>query len=268
MSERKQVQTTAPDLARTAGPQEFPALLHDVRPDVLLALLDNSAFDQTHLCLLMERKELPAEFLEEIARHKSFLKSYRVKRALAFHPHVPRLVGMRLLRELYLLDLVQLSLQPSVHAELRRQAEEMLIARLPQIALGQRIMLARRGPGRVAAALLADPQLQILQVALDNPFLTEAHVLRVLAREKLPPTVVAAIAHHRKWSQLYNVRMALVRHPAAPLATVLSFLPMLTVSDLKELTAARTLSGNLRGYIRREVEHRLAADNRHRPAKS
>ncbi len=260
MIDREQMRLSGAELARTAGPEEIPTLLHDARPDVLLALLENPAFDETHLCLLLERKELSGELLEEVARRKAFLKSYRVKRALAFHPHAPRLVAMRLLRELYLLDLVQVSLLPSVHAELRRQAEEMLIARLPQIALGQKIMLARRGPGRVAGALLAEGQPPILQVVLDNPYLAEAHVLRVLARERLSPPVVTAVAHHRKWSQLYNVRMALVRHPAAPLATVLSFLPVLTASDLKELTATGTLSENLRGYIRREVEHRLATD--------
>ncbi len=260
MIDRELMRASAAEPARTAGADEILTLLHDSRPDVLLALLDNPAFDEAHLCLLLERKELSGEFLEEVARRKAFLKSYRVKRALAVHPHAPRLVGMRLLRELYLLDLVHISLLPSVHAELRRQAEDMLIARLPQIALGQRIMLARRGPGRVAGALLAEGQPPILQAALDNPFLTEANVLRVLAREKLPPAVVAAFAHHRKWSQLYNVRMALVRHPAAPLATVLAFLPVLTASDLKELTAAGTLSENLRGYLRREVQRRLAAD--------
>ncbi len=258
--EREQTRVADPERARSAGPEEISTLLHDVRPDVLLALLENPAFDETHLCLLLERKELSGEFLEEVARRKSFLKSYRIKRALAVHPHVPRLVAMRLLRELYLLDLVHITLLPTVHTELRRQAEDLLIVRLPQIALGQRIMLARRGPGRVAGALLAEGHPPILQVVLDNPYLTEAHVLRVLARETLPPPVVAAIAHHRKWSQLYNVRMALVRHPAAPLATVLSFLPLLTASDLKELTAAGTLSENLRGYIHREVEHRVAAD--------
>jgi hypothetical protein len=258
--DQEQTPVLGPELARAAGPAEILILLHDARPDVLLALLDNPAFDESHLCLLLERKELSGELLEEVARRKSFLKSYRVKRALSLHPHLPRLVGMRLLRELYLLDLVQISLLPSVHAELRRQAENLLVARLPQIALGQRIMLARRGPGRLAAALLAEGHPPILQVVLDNPNLTESQVLRVLARETLSPPVVNAVAHHRKWSQLYNVRMALVRNPAAPLATVLSFLPVLTASDLKELTAAGSLSENLRSYIRREVEHRLAAD--------
>jgi hypothetical protein len=52
--------------------------------------------------------------------------------------------------------------------------------------------------------------------------------------------------------------MALVRHPATPLSTVLALLPMIPASDLKELAAIGSLSESLRGYLRREVERRLA----------
>lgn len=264
MHDERQPPAGAPDPAQAAPAEQIPALLHDAREETLLVLLDHPAFDETHLCLLLERKELSGQFLEEIARRKSFLKSYRVKRALVMHPHTPRLAGMRLLRDLYLLDLVQLSLRPSVHAELKRQAEEILINRLPQIALGQKIMLARRGPARVAGALLAEGLAQPLQVVLDNPFLTESQVLKVLARPRLPAGVILTIARHRKWSQLGHVRMALVRHPATPLATVLGFLPTIPVSDLRELAAASSLPARVRGYIRREVEHRLAHGGRSR----
>src|SRR6202011_191461 len=142
------------DRARTAAGEELAALLHHHSPDVLLALLDNPALDETQLCLLLDRKDLPAEILEEVARRKPLLKNYRVKRALAFHPRTPRLPGLRLLRELYLMDLVQLALQPGTSPELKLHAEEQLAARLPQLPLGQKITLARRGPSRVAGAPL------------------------------------------------------------------------------------------------------------------
>jgi hypothetical protein len=241
---------------REAPAEQIPLLLHEVREDILLALLDHPAFDETHLCLLLERRDLSAQILEEIARRKTFLANYRVKRALAAHPHTPRLVGMRLLRDLYLLDLVQLSLQPSVHAELRRQAEEQLIARLPQLPLGQKIMLARRGPGRLAGALLAEGQAQAVQGVLDNPFLTEGHVLKVLAGERVARVVFTALAHHPKWSRLEQVRLAMVRHRAAPLSVVLGLLPLIRLTDLKALAATGLLSEGLRGHIRREVERK------------
>src|SRR5579859_2213534 len=93
------------DRASFATGEELAALLHHHSPDVLLALLDNPALDETQLCLLLDRKDLPAEVLEEVGGRKNLLKNYRVKRALAFHPHTPRLINLRLIRELYLMDL-------------------------------------------------------------------------------------------------------------------------------------------------------------------
>jgi hypothetical protein len=222
-----------------------------------LALLDNPALGETQLCLLLDRKDLPTEVLEEVARRKPLLKNYRVKRALAFHPRTPRLASLRLIRELYLMDLVQLTLLPGTSAELKRNAEEQLVARLPQLPLGQKITLARRGTARVAGALLAEGHTQVLAVVLDNPGLTEAQVLKALSRERLPVGVIKAVAQHRKWSHTYNVRLALVRHPSSTLSTILAYLPELTVSDLRELASPGIVSENLRKYLLAEIEQRV-----------
>ena len=244
--------------ARVAAGEELAALLHHPTADVLLALLDTPALDEPQLCLLLERKDLPSEILEEVGKRKPLLKSYRVKKALCFHPRGPRLATLRLIRDLYLMDLVQLALSPAVPAELKRNAEEQLLARLSQIPLGQKITLARRGPARVAGALLTEGHPQIVSVVLDNPYLTEAQILKTLSREKLPAPVVPAIIHHRKWSISYNIRIALVRQPSAPLATILSYLPQLIVSDLRELAAPGIVPETLRRYIQAEVQRRLS----------
>jgi hypothetical protein len=243
--------------ARVAIGDDLAALLHHPSAVVLLALLDNAALGEAELCLLLDRKNLPGEVLEEIGKRKTLLKSYRVKRALCFHPRGPRLVTLRLIRDLYPMDLVQLALSPAVPAQLKRNAEEQLLMRLPQIPLGQKITLARRGPGRVAGALLTEGHPQVLSVVLDNPYLTEAQVLKALARQKLPQGVVPAIIHHRKWSISYNIRIAVLRQPSAPLATILSYLPQLTVSDLRELAAPGIVPETLRRYIQAEVQRRL-----------
>jgi len=243
--------------ARTATGEELASLLHHHEAEVLLALLDNPALGETQLCLLLDRKDLPTEVLEEVARRKSLLKNYRVKRALAFHPRTPRLASLRLIRELYLMDLVHLTLLPGTSAELKRNAEEQLVARLPQLPLGQKITLARRGTARVAGALLAEGHTQVLSVVLDNPGLTEAQVLKALSRERLPVGVVKAVAQHRKWSHTYNVRLALVRHPSSTLSTILAYLPELTVSDLRELAAPGIVSENLRKYLLAEIQQRV-----------
>src|SRR5579871_2696272 len=99
-----------PQSAATAAREAIPALMASSDEGVLRSLLDNPAFDETHVCLLLERKELSGLFLEEISKRKTWRAAYRVRLGLAAHPHTPRSVAMRLLKELYLMDLVRISL--------------------------------------------------------------------------------------------------------------------------------------------------------------
>src|SRR5271168_3358559 len=98
--------------ARTAAAEAIPELLASGGEDLLRSLIDNPAFDETHLCLLLERKDLSGLLLEEISKRKAWRAAYRVRVGLAAHPHTPRLIAMRLLRELHLMDLVRISLLP------------------------------------------------------------------------------------------------------------------------------------------------------------
>jgi hypothetical protein len=45
----------------------------------------------------------------------------------------------------------------------------------------------------------------------------------------------------------------------SPLGTILSYLPVLTVSDLRELAAPGIVPENLRKYLQTEVQRRLRA---------
>lgn len=235
------------------------ALLHSDDDEVLLALLKNPVLAETDIAVLLARRNLPAAVIEEICKRREWLKTYALKKALASHPHTSRLVTMRLLRELYLMDLVQIALLPGVSAELKRNAEDQLLTRLSQLPLGQKITLARRGPGRVASLLLAEGHPLVVPVALDNNHLTAAQILKALAHEGVPEPVVQAIAQHRKWSRDYNVRLALVRNPATTLAISLSYLPELAVSDLSELAAPGIVPERLRKYLEAETQRRVRA---------
>src|SRR5260370_34889760 len=97
--------------------EELAVLLHHPSADVLLALLDNPALEETHVFLLLERKNLPEEILEEVPRRKPLLKSYRVKGALAFHPRPPGLASLRLLCAPYVVDLVRVPIFACVSPE-------------------------------------------------------------------------------------------------------------------------------------------------------
>ena len=242
---------------QTATGDDLVRLIHEHPPDTLLPVLQNQALNESLLSLLLQRKDLPTEFLVEILQRRHFLKHYPVKKLLAFHPHTPRTDALRLLRELYLMDLMQFAISPATVPDLRRKAEDQVISKMAQLPLGQKITLARRSPARIAGALLADGQPAVVKVALANPNLTEAQVLRVLAKDKLAPIVVHSIAQDPKWSHFYNVRIALLRQPSTTLATILAFLPELTVSDLRELAAPGILPENLRHYLQAEIQRRL-----------
>ena len=163
---------------------------------------------------------------------------------------------MRLLRELHLMDLVRISMQTASPAELRRLAEDRVLAQLPQLPLGQRITLARRGSARVAGGLITQGPEQVARIALDNSFLTESQLLRTLVNQTIPAPTVEAIAKHEKWSKLMNVRVALLRHPHAPCERLLSFLPDLPLRDLEELSKLSRLSEKVREHLLREISSR------------
>lgn len=245
-----------PPAAATAPLETIPSLLAAADETMLRSLLDNPAFDETHVCLLLERKDLSGLLLEEISKRKTWRAAYRVRLGLAAHPHTPRLIAMRLLRELHLMDLVRISLLTASSMELRRLADERILAQLAQLSLGQKIMLARRGSARIAAGLVLHGPEQVARVALNNSFLTEAQLLKTLSHETLPARIVAAVASHDKWSRLIHVRVALLRHPQISLAHVSAILTGLPMREIENLLELARLPDGVRSRLQKELVRR------------
>jgi hypothetical protein len=243
-------------IAREASQQDLAMLVHEKDEAVLLALLENPHLDESHLRVLLERLDTPERVLSGIALQTKWLASEAVRFGLAAHPHSPRQVAMTMVRQLFAFDLVRLALATTAQAEVRRLAEESLISKIPQLPIGQKLTLAKRGPARVVGAILNEGHAQAVAAALTNPLLTEAQILKSLSRTETPERVVHAIARHPRWSSSYNARMALIRNRHTPLNIVLAFLPNITMRDLKEISTLESLNPSLRTYIRREVARR------------
>jgi hypothetical protein len=248
--------------ARGASGDELHSFLHDSSEAVLVALLENPRLTEKDVCIMLERLDLPRPILGAIAAHPAWKKDEGVRLRLARHPYTPGRVALRLLRELFLFDLVQVSLSHSTPAEIRRVAEEVILQRLPHLPIGQKLTLARRGSARVAGGVLAEGHPQAAALALNNPFLNEAQILRVLSRKNVPERVVTSIARHPRWSCQYNVRLALIRNPATPLAAVLRFIPDVTLRDLRELTNSSTMPDSTRAYLKKEIARRSGSSSR------
>lgn len=250
------------DGARSASGDELNSLLHAAQEEILLALLQNPHLDDTHVTILLERLDLPAAVLTAIAEEGKWTANEGVRLRLARHPKTPKRFAIAAVRQLFLFDLVRLSLLPSAPADTRRIAEEIILTRIPHLPIGEKLTLARRGPSRVAGALLAEGHPEAVKLALGNSFLTESQILKVLAKAGSPPRAVLAIAQHPKWSCQYNVRVALVRNPHTPAQSIAAFLPDLTLRDLKDVGAMDRLPAPAKQLIRRELERRSGAPRR------
>jgi hypothetical protein len=238
------------------------AELSSSSPDDLLKLLARTDLNEAQLLLSLERKDLPGAVLEEIGRHRDLVRNYRVRRALAFHPHVPRTLAVRLLHDLHLVDLVKLSLAPVAVADMRRLAEDQIVSRLGQVTLGEKITLAKRASARVLSSLIAEGIPRLYEPALRNPRLTESQVLKLLANDRLHDRVVVAIAAHPRWESLPNVQLALLRNPQISVELANQILPRLTLADLKVLLGVKTIPAKLSRAIEVELRKREASTSK------
>lgn len=245
--------------ARTAAREELESLVREASEERLLALLENPNLQEPDVTRLLDRLDLPVNVLSAVAGRGKWTSSEAVRLRLAWHPRTPKRFALAAVRQLYLFDLVRLSLLPSAPADIRRVAEEVILTRMPHLPVGEKLTLARRGPSRVAGAILAEGHPQAIKLALGNPFLTESQVLKALAKTGVPERVVAAIALHPRWSCQYNVRAALVRNSHTPVACVRAFLPSLTLRDLKDLSRLEGLAPHLKKHLRQELARRSEA---------
>lgn len=205
---------------------------------------------------LLERPDLPSEEIEKIFASTAAMKSRKVHRALAGHPRAPRRFSLRLIRQFYTFDLMHFALSPSVAADLKRFADELLIARLQSITLGERLSLARRGSTAVAAALLLDKEIRVAQTALENGRLTERAVAKALGRIETSSAFVNIVCRHSKWSPRREIRLALLRNRHTPLAPAIEFARTLPPPLLRDTLHASCLPEKIKEKLRQELSAR------------
>jgi hypothetical protein len=251
--------------ARSASGDDLDLLIHEADAKTLLALLENPNMQEPQVSRLLERLDLSTDLLTAIAKEGKWTSAQSVRFRLARHPRTPSRVAISMLRQLYLFDLVRLSLLPSVPADIRRAAEEFILTRVPHLPIGEKLTLARRGPPRVAAAVLAEGHPQAVKLALGNSLLTESQILKILAKPEIPARVVTAISQHAKWSVQYNVRVSLMRHTHTPVPALLRFLPEITLRDLKDVLTLESLTPHSKKYIEQELSRRTGSEKQDMP---
>ena len=142
---------------------------------------------------------------------------------------------MNLLKHLFWRDLSRVAEDPFLAPPLRRLAGKILLDRLPELTVGEKITLARIS-GRALLPRLMDEQLEVvLDALLWNNHLTEDDVIARVNSASTPAGTLQVIGRHPRWRPRYGVRVALVRNSRTPLAVSLGCLTSLTEHDLNAL---------------------------------
>ncbi|HEY1679289.1 MAG TPA: hypothetical protein VGG04_16350 [Candidatus Sulfotelmatobacter sp.] len=221
---------------------------------------DFSGLNEDQVLAHLENRDLSFRDIEELSRNSAIMKSRKVRRALAAHPHTPRRIALRTIREFYTFELMNFALTPAAAADLKRVADELLVARLASISLGERISLARRCSPLVAAALLLDKDKRVWEPALGNPRTTEAAIVKALQRTAAAPAFLQALCRHAKWSVRPEIRVALLRNAHTPLARAIEFARGIPPRQLRDILHASRLPGKTKEYLRKNLK---SGDSKH-----
>ena len=187
---------------------------------------------------LLKRRDLSAQALEALARNHGVMKQRKVLVHLVEHPRTPRHIALPMLRRLFVFELMRVALEPTVAADLKLVAEEVLVGKLETLSLGESINLARRASSGVAGALLQNQHRAVIEAALQNPRMTEASIAKALAKPEVSALLLSMLVEHPKWSLRRDLQTAILRRPEANEEIVTKVATKLPISAILELLDA------------------------------
>jgi hypothetical protein len=127
----------------------------------------------------------------------------------------------------------------------------------PDITLGERKSLARGDPRKVPRELfdriLRDTDPSVLAIALENPRLTEADVVRLAARRPTSTDAQRTIFRCERFIARYAVKRALAFNPYTPSDVAARLVPMLARTDLRALENDPRVAEPVRAIARATV---------------
>ena len=166
---------------------------------------------------------------------------------------------MALVATLFWRDLAWLSADVAVHPAIRRAADLDLVRRIPDMAVAERVDLARNVGRGALIYLRLDPDPRVLASVLENRFLIEADVIQAasLDHEDRAPCLVL-IAEHPRWGLRTAVRSTILRNPGIPVPLALSLLTRATLEDLRGVRDSPRSTSFLRACAERVLAERTA----------
>jgi hypothetical protein len=127
---------------------------------------------------------------------------------------------------------------------------------LAELPLGVRRSLARGMDLDLLERLLLDADPVVIDHLLQNPRITEAHVVRIASRRPVPAETLERIAHSRRFGTRPAVRTALARNPYLETRLAVQLLGVLPLAEVRAIARDGTLHEETRRHARAERARR------------
>jgi hypothetical protein len=220
---------------RTHARSQLRLHLADAPSDYLVGALENPELGIEELGTLLRNRGGTADIVSRVGRNRSWMRARSIQVAVVTHPKAPQILARRYLPHLAWRDLADVSGNLALSPVLRREAEKLIKTRAPELSLGEKISLARRGSRGIVEFLLPETDAMVLRALAGNARATEADLLSILARRDLPAGFLSWLADQSSWSRRRTVRVALIRHPQTPPSSSLKLIRGLSRRDVLEL---------------------------------
>lgn len=205
---------------------------------------------EEEILAIIKNKNLNLEVLKLILSHKPFLVSYEVKKALLFLKILPYTEGLKLLPHMYWMDLMLLSTTMSVHPIIRRTSEKKLAEKIPEMGLGEKISLARRGSYNTLLILAKEKEPKVIEALLQNRFTTEDIVVSIAGNPQATPEILGIINYNPKWRNRLQVKKALILNKNFPQYLAMHLLNTMSKSILEEFSESSLVSDKIKEYCK------------------
>lgn len=215
----------------------------------LLDLVRRGHLEELEVLQVLRSPYCTAQVAEEIASDPRLLDGHAIRERLAGFPGFNFSRAMDFLGTLPWTSLIALAQAPKTPPVVRRQAERRVLTQFINMALGEKVALARRAHRAIFGALITTGDSKVLSALLNNQRLVENDILIMLNTSEPPPEFFAALARHPKWGQYFHVRRALVECPHTPYPLALSILVQLPTAELKGALARPELPDKIRSAI-------------------
>lgn len=209
-----------------------------------------SVLTEDEALAILENPQVTSQILGRIAQMPRVTGFHSVRVRLVGHRQTPQAHAVKLVHYLYWIDLINLSVDVQVPAPVRRAIDNMLLARVEKLSLGEKVTSARRCSPALVKVFLYDPQPRVFEALLVNQRLREDDLLALIASRRATSDQLRMIAEDMRWSFRYAIRKALVLNPDTPRSAAAAQLKHLSRRDLRMIHA----NPQTTVYVRRCIE--------------